>query len=142
MLVTLEVNGLKPLLLPIVLSSLQNIFNHRSSLLSFQDSTTCNPFNVASQKYGGSCLNQSSNSGNSNGCENVLDGNTIVGWESASNEAVNSFIQIGFHTTFVVDKLRIMQKTSSGQQIQEMLLEFSDCSMETVRNRFPSINWG
>ena len=56
-----------------------------------------------------------------------------MGWESASNEDVNSFITIGFHTTFIINKLRIVQKTDSGQQIQEILLEFSDCSMETVR---------
>ena len=27
-----------------------------------------------------------------------------------------------------------MQKTASGQQIQEILLEFSDCSTEKVNN--------
>ena len=98
---------------------------------------------MASKNYGGGCLNQSSSSGNSKGCENVLDGDTTVGWESGSNESINSFIQIGFHTTFIINKLRIMPKTSSGQQIQEMWLEFSDCSLETVRiHWFPSINWG
>ncbi|KAL9957163.1 hypothetical protein ACROYT_G038767 [Oculina patagonica] len=97
-----------------------------------EDSTTCTPFNIASQKYGGSCLNQSTSSGAQNGCEYVLDGTTTVGWQSASNEDVNSFITIGFHTTFIINKLRIMQKTNSGQQIQEILLEFSDCSIETI----------
>lgn len=58
-----------------------------------------------------------------------------MGWESATNEGVNAFITIGFHTTFIINKLRIMQKTASGQQIQEILLDFSDCSTEKVSNR-------
>ena len=58
-----------------------------------------------------------------------------MGWESATNEGVNAFITIGFHSTFIINKLRIMQKTASGQQVQEILLEFSDCSTEKVSNR-------
>lgn len=101
----------------------------------FTDSITCTPFNVASQMYGSSCLNQSSRSGAPNDCKYVLDGTTTVGWESATNEGVNAFVTIGFHTTFIINKLRIMQKTASGQQIQEILLDFSDCSMEKVSSR-------
>lgn len=101
----------------------------------FTDSTTCTPFNVASQTYGGSCLNQSSSSGAPNDCQYVLDGKTAVGWESATNEGVNAFITIGFHTTFTINKLRVMQKTASGQQIQEILLDFSDCSKEKVSHK-------
>lgn len=101
-----------------------------------KDSTTCTPFNVASQKYGGSCLNQSSSNGASNGCEKVLDESTDIGWKSSTNESVNSFFEIGFHSTFIINKLRIMQMTTSGRRIQNILLEFSDHSVENVRNYF------
>lgn len=101
-----------------------------------KDSTTCTPFNVASQKYGGSCLNQSSSNGASNGCEKVLDESTAIGWKSSTNESVNSFFEIGFHSTFIINKLRIMQNTTSGRRIQNILLEFSDHSVENVRNYF------
>ena len=104
--------------------------------LSLSDSTTCTPFNVASQKYGGSCLNQSSSNGASNGCEKVLDESTTIGWKSSRNESVNSFFEIGFHSTFIINKLRIMQNTTSGRRIQNILLEFSDHSVENVRNYF------
>ena len=104
--------------------------------LSLSDSTTCTPFNVASQKYGGSCLDQSSSNGASNGCEKVLDASTAIGWKSSTNESVNSFFEIGFHSTFIINKLRIMQNTTSGRRIQNILLEFSDHSAENVRNYF------
>ncbi|XP_022780269.1 uncharacterized protein LOC111321599 [Stylophora pistillata] len=97
-----------------------------------EDSTACTPFNVASQKYGGSCLNQSSSNGASNGCEKVLDESTAFGWESSTNESVNSFLEIGFHSTFTINKLRIMQKTTPGRRIHKILLEFSDHSLEDI----------
>ena len=96
-------------------------------------STTCSPFNVASQKYGGTCLEESSRNGLSNACINTINGNASSGWESASNGAVDSFIKIGFHTVFTINKLRIRPILTSGRQIKEILMEFSDCSYEKVR---------
>ena len=96
-------------------------------------STTCSPFNVASQKYGGTCLEESSRNGLSNACINTINGNASSGWESASNGAVDSFIKIGFHTVFTINKLRIRPNLVSGRQIKEILMEFSDCSYEKVR---------
>ena len=96
-------------------------------------STTCSPFNVASQKYGGTCLEESSRNGLSNVCINTINGNASTGWESASNRAVDSFIKIGFHTVFTINKLRIRPNLVSGRQIKEILMEFSDCSYEKVR---------
>ena len=100
------------------------------------DSTCCTPFNVASQKYGGSCLNQSSSWGALEICQHVIDGNISVGWNSSfkneSIDSVNSSITIGFHSIFVINKLRIRQNATTNQQIQEILLEFSDSTMEKV----------
>ena len=64
-------------------------------------------------------------------CRNATDGNSTTGWESSSS-GVNSYLKIGFHTSFTVNKLRIQQSVTTGQQIQEILLEFSDCSHEKV----------
>ena len=81
-------------------------------------------------------MNQSSSNGASNGCEEVLDESTDIGWKSSTNESVNSFFEIGFHSTFIINKLRIMQMTTSGRRIQNILMEFSDHSVESVRNYF------
>ena len=100
------------------------------------DSTSCTPFNVASQKYGGSCLNQSPSWGALEICQHVIDRNISVGWNSSfkneSIDSVNSSITIGFHSIFVINKLRIRQNATTNQQIQEILLEFSDSTMEKV----------
>ena len=93
----------------------------------FVASTTCSPFKVASQKYGGSCMNSSNGD-----CRYATDGNSTTGWESSSSSVINSYLKIGFHTSFTVNKLRIQQSVTTGQQIQEILLEFSDCSHEKV----------
>ena len=93
----------------------------------FVASTACSPFNVASQKYGGSCMNSSNGD-----CRYATDGNSTTGWESSSSGVINSYLKIGFHTSFTVNKLRIQQSVTTGQQIQEILLEFSDCSHEKV----------
>ena len=98
-------------------------------------STTCSPFNVASQKYGGNCLEESSSNGLSNACINTINGNVSAGWESASNGTIDSFIKIGFHTVFTINKLRIQPSLVSGRQIKDILMEFSDCSYEKVRSR-------
>ena len=88
---------------------------------------------MASQKYGGTCLEESSRNGLSNACINTINGNASSGWESASNGAVDSFIKIGFHTVFTINKLRIRPNLVLGRQIKEILMEFSDCSYEKVR---------
>ena len=98
-------------------------------------STTCSPFNVASQKYGGNCLEESSSNGLSNACINTINGNVSAGWESASNGTIDSFIKIGFHTVFTINKLRIRPSLVSGRQIKDILMEFSDCSYEKVRSQ-------
>lgn len=98
----------------------------------FSVSTTCSPFNVASQKYGGSCMGQSSSSSASTDCKYAVDGSSSVGWEPEPNGVVNSYLQIGFHTLFTVNMLRIQQNVTTGRQIQEILLKFSDCSHEKV----------
>ena len=100
----------------------------------FPVSTTCSPVNVASQKYGGSCLNQSSRNDTSTDCKYVVDGNSTSGWKSIWNRFNKSHIQIGFHTVFTISKLRIQQDVATGRQIQDILLEFSDCSNVKVRN--------
>ena len=63
-------------------------------------------------------------------CGNATDGNSTTAWESSG--VINSYLKIGFHTSFTVNKLRIQQSVTTGQQIQEILLEFSDCSHEKV----------
>ena len=69
----------------------------------------------------------------SNGdCRHATDGNSTTGWESSSRGVINFYLKIGFHTSFTVNKLRIQQSVTTGQQIQEILLEFSDCSHEKV----------
>lgn len=95
-------------------------------------STTCSLFNVASQKYGGSCTSQSSSLSSATNCQYAVDGNFSSGWESSSSGAVNSYIQIGFHTIFTLNKLRIQQNAAKGQLIQELFIQFSDCSNEKV----------
>ena len=93
-------------------------------------------------------MSQSSSSNSATDCKHAVDGNSSAGWESGSNGAIGGHIQIGFHTIFTVNKLRIQQSVVSGRQIQELLMEFSDCSHEKVRNKvycpFRSSNgdWG
>ena len=78
-------------------------------------------------------MEESSRNGLSNACINTINGNASSGWESASNGAVDSFIKIGFHTVFTINKLRIRPNLVLGRQIKEILMEFSDCSYEKVR---------
>ena len=78
-------------------------------------------------------MNQSSSGGAAHDCKNAIDGSSTAGWQSSSNGFLHSFIQIGFHTMFTISKLRIQQNVTTGRQIQEILLEFSDCSHKEVR---------
>ena len=87
------------------------------------DHLRCSYVNVAAAAYGGQCNNASHNSAS---CGLVIDRDTATKWEG--NGGVGQWVKMKLAREYLINTIRVMQKSSATDQIKGLRLEFSDGS--------------
>lgn len=96
----------------------------------FPDYLRCSHENIANAVSGGQCTDASYNQGS---CELVVDSSTENQWEG--NGGVGQWIKIEFIREYLINTIRVMQKSEASDQTKSLRLEFSDGSEAFVSNK-------
>ncbi len=104
------------------------------------DGGTLESINVASLGHGARCIQQTSQYNKFYHCDHALDGKLFErndafngGWVTAPSQGINASMTVQFAKTYIIDRVKLMQRLSHRNLARHVILTYKDGTMEKVK---------